>query len=669
MANEVSLELTVEERQALSAINKVIKATEKLSTEAKGSGKVLDGAFASFTGNLSAMAASSLWGSINRGIASTVSAAQELEVFETQFKTMLGSTEAAKRQLQDLQDFAASTPFQLPGLADATRQLLSFGVEQENIIPTMRRLGDIAAGVGAEIGDLTIPYGRLISTQKLTLVELDKFADRGINLYGKLAEQTGLSLKSIRDDISKGKVPFEEFEKALSDLTGEGGMFFKGMEAQSKTLSGVLSTLSDNFFNLQGEIGKTLAPSIAESAQELTKIFQSIGLVFRENGPEISRIVKNLADFLLITPAKFWVDIFAGQLDGSEKSIEKLASLERQLESLTSLDARAKDNPKMLELMGLTKEQLNKDIAATIEGINKLRPIVEEYQKLSEGGSAGESGDKDPRVEKEQRVFDELAALRAEQDIANQEAAIRAKEAAGIATEEEIESLKNLEMQKLDVKYQAEQDKIKATMDGITREKELKSAAVKNEIEQDKLRNKQKLDDAKKTKQLQLQQEQGFYSQLNTLASSENKTLAAIGRAGVLVQIAQKTPEAVANSYAFGTRVGGPILGAVFGGIAASAMAAQAAKAAGIQGLETGGVVGGFSGATVGGDNTIIAARDGEMMLNAPQQKKLFDRIVSDDDSGSDGNMMALLSQPIVVQVDGKEIARATRTAQQEGFR
>jgi len=209
--------------------------------------------------------------------------AASLEVISTQFEVILGSAGAAQKQLAELQDFAASTPFQLPGLSEATKQLLSFGVEQENIIGTLQQLGDIAAGAGADITELTIPFGRLVSTQKLTLQELDKFADRGVNIYAELAKQTGGSLKTIRDDISKGTVPFEAFTQSLNNLTGETGIFFQGMQKQSKTLTGVISTLGDNFFNLSASIGKAFSPIVVDIVNKLTGAIQSLTKDFKEN--------------------------------------------------------------------------------------------------------------------------------------------------------------------------------------------------------------------------------------------------------------------------------------------------------------------------------------------------------------------------------------------------
>lgn len=298
MANEVVVDIVARLDKLESKIDK------QASKKGREAGSIFGNSFSSAVGTFVGIglfkAVNASIAGIKNQISGVVSAATRLETIETQFKTILGSTRAAQKQLKDLQNFAATTPFQLDGLSDATRQLLSFGVAQEDIIPTLKQVGDLAAGVGTSIDQLTIPYGRLISTQKLTLIELDKFADRGINLYGKLSEQTGISLKSIRDDISKGRVPFEEFTKALSDLTSKGGTFFGATQAQSKTLAGTISTLKDNFFNLQATLGETFRPVLVVIIQKITTIVQ--GLVksiqdFASSPENIKRVTSSMFEF------------------------------------------------------------------------------------------------------------------------------------------------------------------------------------------------------------------------------------------------------------------------------------------------------------------------------------------------------------------------------------
>lgn len=225
-------------------------------------------------GNLLADAIQSSVKQIAGTIKGVVNEASKLEVFEVQFANLLKSTTLAKKQLEDLRDFASTTPFQLDGLALATRQLLSFGIEQDQVMKKLRLLGDLSAGTGSNIDELTIPYGRLISTQRLSLIELDKFADRGINLYKKLSDQTGVSLKIIRDEISKGRIPFQEFEKALKDFTSQGGEYFRATQKQSETTAGRISTLSDVYKELQATWGEALSPAFKLALVEVTDLLR-----------------------------------------------------------------------------------------------------------------------------------------------------------------------------------------------------------------------------------------------------------------------------------------------------------------------------------------------------------------------------------------------------------
>lgn len=285
MANTIQVELDLD---TLKATGKLSKFKNTATTAGKKAGDSFGSGFSSgFTQILAGTLGADLFRTALRGITgeigNVVSAAKSLEIIKTQFKTLLGSTQAAEKQLRDLQAFAAKTPFEIEGLALSTRQLISFGVENEKIIPTLGRLGDIASGVGADISDLTIPFGRLISTQKLTLIELDKFQDKGINIFGELSKQTGISMANIRKAITDGTIPFSEFDKALTSLTSEGGKFFKGMEAQSKTLDGALSNLSDTLFNTRGSFGATFSPIIItvvnKLSNELDKLSGSIASI------------------------------------------------------------------------------------------------------------------------------------------------------------------------------------------------------------------------------------------------------------------------------------------------------------------------------------------------------------------------------------------------------
>lgn len=159
-----------------------------------------------------------------------------------------------------------------------------------------------------------------------------------------------------------------------------------------------------------------------------------------------------------------------------------------------------------------------------------------------------------------------------------------------------------------------------------------------------------------KLRQDQLSEQNSFFNAAISLSNSKSKELAAIGKAAAIVNATIAGKESIVNSFNFGSRIGGPPLGFSFAGIAAAATSSQIAQIAGVQ-FENGGVVGGTNGASVGPDNRQATIRDGEMILNASQQKNLMDMLNSGGGSGD-----------IVIQIDGRTIARAVRDQVKQGF-
>jgi len=665
MVEEVKIKLTLEQKKAIKAIKDVADNGKRLEKRFKGHiGKIND-AFSVWAGNVAAMATARVFSGIANQINGVVDAASKLEVFEVQFKTILGSAEAAEQQIRDLQEFAAKTPFTIEGLALATRQLLSFGVAQEDIIPTMGKIGDLAAAVGVSIDELTIPYGRLISTQKLTLIELDKFADRGINLYGKLSKATGISLKDIRDEISKGRIPFEEFTKALSEMTSEGGIFFGSMEKQSRTLMGVLSDLEDNFFNLQGEIGKALSPAIIEVAKELTKTFEQLGIAFKENGPAISKTLVSLADVLLITPSKFWISFFAGDtsLAGNATRVKEinseLTNLNGKIENIKATLDQTKNIETLLGIEGVKKleKRMVSLTAQTGELVSERTKLLEIEQKSAEiqaGLKKGEvpEAEDDPRFQLELKVANKLAELRDQEALAREEFLLTKDVLEGELVDASFEKLVEDVGKEQAIRLKAKENLIAQETDFNKRLAKTQLLGAETAVATQKNKRKQ-LAIVQKD---ELHDRDVFLSTAATLSSAKNKELAAIGKAAAILQIAIKTPPAIASSFEFGTRLGGPILGGIFAGIASTAMGLQAAKIAGI-GFQDGGIVPGTPSAT---DNQIANVRAPEMILTPEQQAELFNMAKTGTGGGG--------ATTIILEVDGRELARVVKDAQEEGF-
>ncbi len=188
----------------------------------------------------------------------TRSAVKNASAFEQNriaFETMLGSADRAKTLLQQVSDFATKTPFELPQVVEGAKRLLAYGISMENIIPSFKTLGDIAAGVGTDkLPALITAFGQVSAKGRLMGQELLQFTEAGVGLGGELQKMFGKTREEIEEMIGAGKIGFADVEKALQNMSGAGGIFFNGMERQSKSLNGMLSNINDSMGKFVREI-------------------------------------------------------------------------------------------------------------------------------------------------------------------------------------------------------------------------------------------------------------------------------------------------------------------------------------------------------------------------------------------------------------------------------
>ncbi len=176
------------------------------------------------------------------------------------FTTMLGSQERATTMLNDLAQMAKKTPFELRGIEENAKQLLAMGIEADKLVPTLKAVGDVSAGLSVDMGRLAYNYGQVKAQGQLTGVELRDFARAGVPLIAELAKNLNVTESEIKEMVSAGKIGFADVEMAFQTMTSEGGKFNNLMEEQSSSLQGQVSNLKDEFNLLMREIGMVLLP-------------------------------------------------------------------------------------------------------------------------------------------------------------------------------------------------------------------------------------------------------------------------------------------------------------------------------------------------------------------------------------------------------------------------
>lgn len=192
----------------------------------------------------------------------------EFQKTEIAFETMLGSQEKAQALMAQMVDLAAKTPFSLKDVADGAKQLLAFQIPADQVVDTLTRMGNIAAGLGVPLSRINLVYGQVMAKGKLMGDDLRQFTEAGIPMVAELAKKFGTTTAAINKMVSDGKVGFNDVKDVLFSLTSEGGMFFNLMEKQSKSLSGQMANLGDAWDQMLNKIGEKNEGFLSSGIQE-----------------------------------------------------------------------------------------------------------------------------------------------------------------------------------------------------------------------------------------------------------------------------------------------------------------------------------------------------------------------------------------------------------------
>jgi len=221
------------------------------------------------------------------GVAS-VKAAGQMEQTRIAFTTLLKDGEKAKSFLSELEKFAASTPFELPGVLDASKRLLAFGFSAEQVIPILTAVGDSAAalGIGEEgIQRLTLAIGQMQAKGKVSAEEMLQLAEAGVPAWEMLANKIGTDIPTAMDKASKGQISAAEGIQAV--ISGMNSKFGGMMEQQSQTINGIMSNIQDSVTQSMVVIGDKIIEAFdikpklkgaQDALGEFTEKVKSIGL-------------------------------------------------------------------------------------------------------------------------------------------------------------------------------------------------------------------------------------------------------------------------------------------------------------------------------------------------------------------------------------------------------
>ncbi len=300
------------------------------------------------------------------------------EQLNVAFTVFLGSATKAKKLIGDLTEFSIVTPFTPDQVNQAAKSLLAFGVAGEEIIPTLKFLGDVSAGTGKDLSEMAIIFGQIRSTGRLMGQDLLQLINAGFNPLQIISQKTGKSVKALKEDMEDGLVSFDMVKQAFIDATSAGGTFFNLMDKQSATIGGKLSTIAGNIEEVakgifEGNIGLigTFIDKLGLATDVLLKWVKTAN-----SDPNFEKAQKNAESYRASLDAAF-AEFTAGKgPEAINKAIaENVTATNEWEDSVQELEELVKHST------GDTFEKYNNQLVEEQQTVRLLGEITSEYIK------------------------------------------------------------------------------------------------------------------------------------------------------------------------------------------------------------------------------------------------------------------------------------------------
>lgn len=205
----------------------------------------------------------------------------ELENQKIAMASILQDEGKATTIFNQIKKLAVASPFGVVDLNQYAKQLSAYSIPYNELYDTMKRLADISAGVGVDMGRIILAYGQIKAAKFLKGTELRQLTEANIPMVDKLAERFSklegriVSAGEVLDMISKKKVTFEDVKDVLWELTDDGGMFNNMQEVLSESVKSKWKNLADAIDIMLGDIAESTGSTLKWTAESLTTLAQN----------------------------------------------------------------------------------------------------------------------------------------------------------------------------------------------------------------------------------------------------------------------------------------------------------------------------------------------------------------------------------------------------------
>ncbi|AMD85118.1 hypothetical protein SAMN05444369_101286 [Capnocytophaga haemolytica] len=269
-------------------------------------------------------------GGAQQFVSQLVNVRDEFQRLEISFATMLQSKDKANKLMAEMVDLAAHTPFSMTEVAEGAKRLLAFQIPAEQVTDTLRRMGDVAAGLSVPMSQLIHVYGQVKAQGRLLTNDLYQFTNAGIPIIAELSKVTGKAENEIKDMVTAGKIGFSEIQQVFQNMTNQGGLFYNLTAEQSKSLGGQISNLKDNIEQMFNEMGKATEGTISSAISGVAYLVEH----YKQVGKVISVLVATYGTYkasLIAQGVAQQIVTKYGVIDAATKKLQIRATIQAML--------------------------------------------------------------------------------------------------------------------------------------------------------------------------------------------------------------------------------------------------------------------------------------------------------------------------------------------------
>lgn len=257
----------------------------------------------------------------------------EFELQKVALAAILQNKEKADELWARTQELALQSPFRLSQLVTFTKQLAAYQVEADKLYDTNKRLADVSAGLGVDMGRLILAFGQVKAANYLRSAEIRQFTEAGINMLGELSklftelEGKMVSVGEVQERVQKRMVSFGDVEEVFKRLTDAGGMFYNMQQKQSETLKGMIAKLGDALDIMLNKIGEANEGVLKGAVTIILQVLQSWNKIGDVVVPILSMIITRMATIKVYTKFLQTPQLFGVLINGLREVLVRVGAV------------------------------------------------------------------------------------------------------------------------------------------------------------------------------------------------------------------------------------------------------------------------------------------------------------------------------------------------------